>query len=139
MSIPLRLVVAFFAAYGLNVELHEGAHALMADFLGLRATLFQWYVSIDYPPGDVKARVLCAIAGPLFSLCFGILCWVFYKIFKDRAAGLLLLYISIFGISIFWGNLLSTSFVAGDFGVAATLLNLPLGVRLSMTLTGGCY
>ena len=42
MKIPLRLVLAFFAAYGLNIALHECAHALMAHFLGLPATLFHY-------------------------------------------------------------------------------------------------
>jgi hypothetical protein len=131
------LVLAFFAAYGLNTALHECAHALMAHLLGLPATLFHFYVNINYPSGDSRTRVLCAIAGPLFSLGFGALCWILYKSLQARSEALLFLYFSILGTSIFLGNLFSTSFVAGDFSVAATQLNLPASVRLGMTLAGG--
>lgn len=137
MKISLRLVLAFFAAYGLNTALHECAHALMAHFLGLPATLFHFYVNIDYPSGENRTRVLCAIAGPLFSLGFAALCWVLYKTFQTRPEALLLLYCSILGTSVFLGNLFSTSLVAGDFGVAATQLNLPASACLAMTLAGG--
>ena len=137
MKVPLRLVLAFFAAYGLNTVLHECAHALIAHLLGLPATLFHFFVNIDYPSGDVRTRALCAIAGPLFSLGFGLVCWVTYKRFQTRPQGLLLLCLSILGTSIFLGNLFSTSFVEGDFGVATTLLKLSPGARLIMTLAGG--
>jgi len=137
VKVPLRLVLAFFAAYGLNTVLHECAHALMAHLLGLPSTLFHFYVNIDYPSGDVKTRVLCAIAGPLFSLGLGVVCWVAYRRFQTRPQGLLLLYLSILGTSIFLGNLFSTALVGGDFGVATTQLNLPVGARLAMTLAGG--
>jgi len=137
VKIPLRLVLAFFAAYGLNTALHECAHALMAHLLGLPATLFHFYVNIDYPSGDSRTRILCAIAGPLFSLAFGASFWIVYKSFQTRPQALLFLYFSVLGTSIFLGNLFSTSFVAGDFGVAATQMNLPASVRLTMTLAGG--
>jgi hypothetical protein len=130
-------MLAFFAAYGLNTVLHECAHALMAHLLGLPSTLFHFYVNIDYPSGDVRTRVLCAIAGPLFSLGLGVVCWVAYRRFQTRPQGLLLLYLSILGTSIFLGNLFSTALVGGDFGVATTQLNLPVVARLAMTLAGG--
>ena len=137
MKIPLRLVLAFFSAYGLNIALHECAHALMAYFLGLPSTLFHFYVHIDYASGGIRARVLCAIAGPLFSLGLGVALWVLYRRFQARPEGLLFLYFSIVGTSIFLGNLFSTSLVEGDFGVAATQLNLPAHARFAMTLAGG--
>jgi hypothetical protein len=137
VKLPLRLVVAFFAAYGLNIALHECAHALMAHLLGLPATLFHFYVDIDYPNGDPRARILCAVAGPLFSLGLGVLFWALYLKFQESKGGLLLLYFSILGTSMFLGNLFSTSFVGGDLGVAAAQLNLPASMRLAMTLAGG--
>lgn len=109
----------------------------MAWSLGLRATLFHWYVNIDYPPGESLTRVLCAVAGPIFSLCLGVLFWALYRQFRTRPPGLLLLYCSIEGVSYFLGNLFSTSFAGGDFGVAAALLALPASVRLVMTISGG--
>ena len=137
MKIPRRLVLVFFAAYGFNTALHECAHALVAHLLGLPATLFHFYVNIDYPVGDIRSRVLCAIGGPLFSLAFGAACWVLYKRSHGRQETVLFLYFSIMGISIFLGNLFSTALVAGDFGAAATQLNLPAGARLIMTSVGG--
>jgi hypothetical protein len=137
VKIPLRLAVAFFAAYSFNTALHECAHALMAHFLGLRAALFQFYVNIEYPSGDRRSRILCALAGPLFSLGFGVLSWDLYKRFRARPEALFFLYSAILAASIFLGNLFSTSFVAGDFGTAAAQLNLPPGVRVGMTLAGG--
>jgi hypothetical protein len=137
VKVPLRLAVAFFAAYSVNTGLHECAHALMAHFLGLRATLFHFYVNIDYPTDDSRSRILCATAGPLFSLGFGVLCWILYRRFRARWDALLFLYSSILAASIFLGNLFSTSLVAGDFGTTAAKLNLPSSVRLGMTLGGG--
>ena len=87
---------------------------MTARFLGLRAMLFSFYVNIGYPRGDSRSRILCAIAGPLFSLGFGALCWVLYQRRQARPEALLLLYFSILGNSIFLGNLFSTSLVAGD-------------------------
>jgi hypothetical protein len=136
LRIPLRLVLAFFAAYGLNIVLHESAHALMAHFLGLPATLFHFYVNISYPVGDSRAGILCAIAGPLFNLICGTLFWILYQKFQEHPVALLLLYSSIQGTSMFLGNLFSTSLVAGDFGIAARYLNLSATIRVGMTLAG---
>ena len=58
MNNSLRLVLAFFAAYGFNTALHECAHGLMAHLLGLPATVFQFYANIDYRGADSRERVL---------------------------------------------------------------------------------
>jgi hypothetical protein len=133
----MRMVLAFFTACSVNTVLHECAHALAAYSLGLRATLFHWYVNIDYPRGDATARVLCATSGPLLSLAVGIVCWVLYKRFQTGPAALLLLYASILGMSMFLGNVFSTSLVDGDFGAVARELQLAPVVTISFTVAGG--
>ena len=137
MKATLRLALSFFAAYGLNAVLHECAHALTAHFLGLPARLFPLHVDIGYPSGDSEARVLCAIAGPLFSLGLGWFCGALYRRLQSRPEALLLLYSSILGTSFFLGNLFSASLVAGDLSAGAEQLHLAGSVRLGMTLTGG--
>jgi O-antigen/teichoic acid export membrane protein len=44
-----------------------------------------------------------------------------------------LLYLSVFGVGTFFGNLMSTSFV-GDFSAAAIALSLPMTVRYAISL-----
>lgn len=133
----MRLAVAFFVAYGLNTTLHECAHALMAHLLGLPATLFHFYVNIDYSRADTRDRVLCAIAGPILSLGLGAGFWLLYRKFQTRPEALHFLYVSVLGISIFLGNVFSTGLVAGDFGTAAAELNVSRGARVAATLAGG--
>jgi hypothetical protein len=124
----LRPTLLFFTAYAINTSAHEAAHALAAYFLGIRSTLFHFYVTPYFTNDDPTPRVLIAVAGPLFSLAFGLVCWLIYG--KKR---LPCLYLAILAISIFLGNLFSTSF-AGDFGTAATILNVAPAIRLVMTI-----
>jgi len=135
MTVPIRTTLLFFTAYALNTEVHEVAHALMAYSLGIRSTLFHYYVDPDFTSVDPMPRVLVAIAGPVFSLVFGLLCWLIYHKIRQRTSKLSWLYLAIFGISIFLGNLFLASFV-GDFGTAATLLNVTPTLRLLVSITG---
>jgi hypothetical protein len=114
---------------------HEFAHALTAYSLGLRSTLFHYYTNIDFTSPDPSPRVLIAMAGPVFSLIFGLVCWLVYRKTRLKPAKLPWLYLAILGISIFLGNLFAASF-AGDFGTAATILNVDPTIRLVMTILG---
>jgi hypothetical protein len=51
------------------------------------------------------------------------------------AAALPLLYLSVFGIGTFLGNLISTAFV-GDFSTVAVALRLPMTVRYASSIVG---
>jgi len=133
MTVPLRTTILFFTGYTLNTTAHELAHALTAYSLGLRSTLFQFYTNVDFTGPDPDPRVLVAVAGPLFSLVFGLVCWLVYRKIRLNASKLSWLYLAIFGIGIFFGNIFSISF-AGDFGTAATLLNVDPTIRLLTTL-----
>ena len=133
----VRLTLAFVAAYGGNLVLHEVAHAITARALGLHATLFAYFVNIDYPEGDAGDRLLCAAAGPIFSLLLGTAAWMLYRGRRNQPSAPLLLYAWTLGISIFLGNLFSTAFAGGDFATVASLLNLSFGARLAIMLAGG--
>jgi hypothetical protein len=135
VTVPLRTTLLFFTAYALNTTAHELARAVAAYSLGLRSTLFQYYANIDFTGPDPKPRVLVAVAGPVFSLVFGLVCWLVYRKIRLKASKLSWLYLAIFGISIFLGNIFSTSFT-GDFATAATLLNVDPTIRLLMTILG---
>jgi hypothetical protein len=135
VTVPLRTTVLFFTAYALNTTAHEFAHALTAYSLGLRSTLFHYYTNVDFTSTEPSPRVLVAIAGPVFSLMFGLVCWLVYRKTRFKPAKLPWLYLAILGISIFLGNLFAASF-AGDFGTAATILNVDPSIRLVVTILG---
>jgi len=103
--------------------------------LGIPSTLFQYYANIDFAMQDPMPRVWVAIAGPFFSLGFGLLCWLIYRKIRFQPSRLSWLYQAILGISIFLGNLFSASF-AGDFSTAATVLNMTPDIRLVISLLG---
>jgi hypothetical protein len=135
VTVPLRTTLLFFTAYALNTTAHEFAHAIAAYSLGLRSTLFHFYTNIDFADTEPTPRILVAIAGPLFSLVFGLVCWLVYRKTRLKPSKLPWLYLAILGISIFLGNLFSASF-AGDFGTAAMILNIDPTVRLLITVVG---
>jgi hypothetical protein len=135
VTVPLRTTVLFFTAYALNTTAHEFAHALTAYSLGLRSTIFHYYTHVDFTGTEPSPRVLVAIAGPVFSLIFGLTCWLVYRKTRFKPSKLPWLYLAILGISIFSGNLFAASFT-GDFGTAATILNVDPTIRLLVSILG---
>lgn len=130
-----KLVLSFFSAYSLNVVLHEVAHAVAAYGLGMRSTVYHYYANIDLANSSTRSRALVAAAGPIFSLLLGLSCWWCRGAIRIGRFGPLLLYGAVFGVSIFFGNLMSASFV-GDFGTVARLLEFDATSRHSMTIAG---
>ena len=133
----LRPIVWFAAASMVTTTLHELAHAVVAYALGVRSTLYNYSVDLDLTQAqaDSSAPAIIGVAGPLFCLGLGTSAWVAYRRMRGSAAGLPLLYFSVFGIGTFFGNLLSTPFV-GDFSAIAIALQLPMLVRLALGLAG---
>ncbi|HEV2853334.1 MAG TPA: hypothetical protein VHC97_11075 [Thermoanaerobaculia bacterium] len=130
-----RPILWFAIAYTVNQILHELAHALTAYSLGIPSTLFHFYVDLDQERATLGERALFGVAGPVFSLAFGTLCGLAYRRGKGSAAEMPLFYLSVFGLSIFFGNLISASFV-GDFSRAAVALGLPRTARYAASMAG---
>jgi len=122
----------------LTTILHELAHAATAFALGVRSTLFNYFADLHITQIQAATNrpVLISVAGPLFCLAFGILSWLTFRRARGSVAELPLLYLSVFGVATFFGNLMSTSFV-GDFSGAAVALRLPMTVRYAITAIGG--
>lgn len=133
----LRPIVWFAAASMVTTILHELTHACVAYALGVRSTLFNYSVDLELTRAQAAThqRALIGVAGPLFCLGFGMLGWLAFRRARGSAAELPLLYLTVFGIGTFFGNLMSTSFV-GDFSSAAIALGLPMGVRYAITVIG---
>jgi hypothetical protein len=134
----LRPALWFASASMVTTILHESTHACVAYALGIRATLFNYAVDLDLRSAraTIPERALIGVAGPLFCMTLGTVAWFGFRRARGSAAELPLLYLSLFGIGTFFGNLMSTSFV-GDFAAAALMLNLPMAVRYTVSLIGG--
>jgi len=131
----LRPIVLFAAAYTTIGILHEWAHTLTAYALKVPSTLFHLNVHLDRADGTLNERAVIRVAGPLFCLIVGLVCWFAYKKAKGSRAALPLLYLAWFGIGTLLGNLMSTPFV-GDFSDLALAFQLTMPVRYSAGIVG---
>jgi hypothetical protein len=136
----LRPIVWFAGASMVTTILHEGAHAFAALALGVPSTLFNYSANLDLTPTQAAshAPVLIRLAGPLFCLAFGTLSLFGFNRARrasQSAFALPLLYLSVFSLGTFSGNLMSTAFV-GDFSAAAVALGLPMIVRYVIAVAG---
>ena len=131
----LRPMVWFATAYMIIIILHEAAHAVTAAALGFPSTLFNFWVNHDSAGATTNERAAVGIAGPTACLLVGLICLFIYHRAKHSMAGLPLVYLAVFGLSNFFGNLMSAAFV-GDFSNAAVVLGLPPAARYGAALTG---
>lgn len=117
--------------------LHELTHACVAYAVGVRSTLFNYSVDLDLTHAQAASyeRTLIGVAGPVFCLAFGMAAWLAFRRARGTAGELPMLYLSVFGVSTFFGNLMSTAFV-GDFSAAAIALRLPMTLRYAISLIG---
>lgn len=133
----LRAAVWFAAASMLTTILHELAHATTAFALGVRSTLFSYFVDLDLTDLQRTSNLpaIIGVAGPTLCLALGIVSWWVFRRQRGSAAELPLLYLSAFGVATFFGNLMSMSLV-GDFSHVAIELGLPMAVRYGGTAIG---
>jgi hypothetical protein len=131
----LRPIVLFAAAYTIIGILHEWAHALTAYALKVPSTLFHLNVHLDRPDGTLNERAVIRVAGPLFCLGVGLVCWFAYRKAKGSRAKLPLLYLAWFGIGTLLGNWMSTPFV-GDFSDLALAFQWTMPVRYGAGIVG---
>jgi hypothetical protein len=131
-SWPLRPVLWFATAYTLVIILHETAHAVAALALGIHSTLFNFWVDYDPSQATTIDRAAIGIAGPTVCLVIGVICWSAYR--RTRVA-MPWLYLAAFGVTNFFGNLLSAAFL-GDFSNAAVLLGLSPAMRYVASVVG---
>lgn len=133
----VRPAVWFATGSILITIVHELAHVSTAFVLGVRSTLYNYSGSVHFTPAQAASNlpVIIRVAGPLFCLAVGVGCWLAFRRARDSAAGLPLLFLSVFGIGTFFGNLMSTAFV-GDFSSAAAALRLPGAIRVIISVAG---
>lgn len=131
----LRPIVLFVAAYTIVGILHELTHALTAYALHVPSVLFHVGVNVDRSQGTLKQHSVIGVSGPLFTLALGLLSVYLYRRAIGSRAGLIFLYLAMFGTGTFFGNLISTSF-AGDFSRAALAFHLPMSIRYGVSVVG---
>ncbi len=135
ISWVLRPIMWFATAYTIIIICHEAAHALTAATLGIPSTLFNFWVNHEFAQASAGERAIVGVAGPAASLLIGLACWFIYRRVRKSAAGLPLLYLTAFGVTNFFGNLMSAAFV-GDFSNAAVRLGVPQTARIVAAITG---
>lgn len=131
----IRPTAWFTAASMVTTILHELVHACVAYGLGVRSTLFNYSVDVDTANAGATQRALIGISGPVFCLGLGVLAWLALRRARNSAAGLPLLYFTVFGLGTFFGNAMSISFV-GDFSAVAAVLSIPMEARYAITVIG---
>jgi len=128
-------VILLPAAYIFITIAHESAHALTAYALDVRFRFFHFAVDLSRGGGTLAQYAIIGVAGPLCALAIGVVCWFFYKRATGSRSELTLLYLALFGVGTFFGNMMSAAFV-GDFSRAAVALHLPMAARYAASLVG---
>ena len=131
----LRPIVWFATACTITTILHELAHASTVYAFGVPSTLFNYSVGLDRTHVSAVEWAVIGVAGPLFCLALGVLAWLLRRRLRGSSGELPLLFVSIFGLSTFFGNLMSTPFV-GDFSRVAVVLDWRIGPRQAIGALG---
>jgi hypothetical protein len=133
----LRPSLCFVVASMAVTILHEFTHAWTARSLGVGSTLYGYFADLDLTAAQAASNlpVLIRVSGPLVCLVQGMLCWFAYRRTQSARARLMLLYLSVFGVGTFCGNLMSAAFV-GDFSAAAVALGIPVDSRYVIAALG---
>lgn len=136
LSIGVRPTLLFVVAYALNATPHESVHALTAHFLGFNATIFPMWVNPDRAVATRSQLAAIAVAGPLFSLVFGLICLGLYAAWlRRRSSGLIFLMLGLVGIDSFIGPMAGAAF-GGDFHTAFLFWGTPAWIEIITSGTG---
>jgi hypothetical protein len=127
----------FAAASMLVTILHEVAHAVTAYLLGVPSTLFNYSAELDMTIAQARssASSIIRLAGPAACLVAGIASYAALRRFRNAAAAIPLLFLTVFGLGTFFGNMMSASFV-GDFSTVAEALHWTRPMRISVSVAG---
>jgi hypothetical protein len=133
----LRPIVWFATASMMTTVFHELTHAVVAYALGVRSTLHNYFVHLEPTTEQAASNMpaIIGVAGPSLCLVLGLVAWIAFTRARGSAAELPLLFVAVFGLATFSGNLVSASFV-GDFSRAAIALHLPMPARYALSLAG---
>jgi hypothetical protein len=131
----LRPIVWFATACTITTILHELAHASTVYAFGVPSTLFNYSVGLDRRHVSAVEWAVIGAAGPVFCLALGMLAWLLRGRMRGSSVELPVLYVSIFGLGTFFGNLMSTPLV-GDFSRIAVVLDWPMGLRRAIGALG---
>jgi len=133
-KIIINSSVAFIVASLLEMTLHEAGHFSAAFLLGYHPVLHHNYVAY----GEIPQRdhIITAMAGPLVSLCIGILFHILLNAGKLRGMNALVaLYFSIFGYIGFLGYVMIAPFFSyGDTGYVLNALGCPMWMMVVLAL-----
>lgn len=126
-NIIINSSVAFVIASIIEMTLHEAGHFIAATCFHGSPTLF--HNSVNY--GDLQSneqRIVCAIAGPVVSLCIGFLAhYILHRQLFRGIPSLLCIYLSIFGYVGFFGYItIAPFFNYGDTGYVLRAIECPL-------------
>ena len=133
----LRPSLCFAVASMAVTILHEFTHACTAWSLGVASTLYGYFADLDLTPAQAATSlpVVIQVSGPLVCLVQGLLAGYTYLRTRNERARLMLLYLSVFGVGTFCGNLMSAAFI-GDFSAAAIALGVPMRGRYAIATIG---
>ncbi|MCX6146497.1 MAG: hypothetical protein NTW25_04505 [Candidatus Kapabacteria bacterium] len=141
-NIILNSTMLFVIATMWQQSLHEMAHFIAAIiFHSKNISLHHNYVQHDSSELSLKAKMIIASAGPLFSLLMGILFQLVCASYKKRnLLFLFFLFMSVFGYINFGGYLLvSPFFKGGDTGFVFFKLGFPIWLTIILSIGGAVF
>lgn len=115
--------------------LHESAHYLVADYFNLNPELHHNFVKPLIEPSE-KQIMLIALAGPTFSVIFGIIIlFISIKLTKPSLLKLFLLWFSMSNILMFLGYMLIAPFIKnGDTGLVFSYFKVPFFISIIIAI-----
>jgi len=135
-TLLLNNLVAALIASALMILLHEQAHLVTGLALGHPSDLYSFGVNHLGSPSEAD-QVVMLLAGPAFSLVTGVLLQIWTPLRRGAGFGhLVWLWFAFASVQEGIAYLCLTPMGAGDTGMAAQLLGLPLPLQLLALLVG---